>query len=117
MNHIQKELDNILSDLNKDISRWNFNIQMNEKIVEIIIEIYKSAKEWNIAKVKILIEQLKIIFWVSDFPEDFEDSNDNITRDWNFAEDDEEIACSEVESITWIFLNNLKEYHGNNKQK
>ena len=109
MNNTQKELEKILSALNKQISKWEFNIEANEKVVEIIINIYKAAKSWNIALVKLLIEQIKIIFGISDIPEAWEKEKE--TRDWNFSEDDEDIACGDVESITGIFLNNLKSYN------
>lgn len=111
MNIQQKELEKILKELNLKINKWELNIERNWNIIETIINIYKEAKNWNTANVILLIEKIKIIFWVSNLPEYI----DNDTRDWDFYEDDEEIACSDIESITAVFLKNLKKYNGSNQ--
>ena len=113
MNYNQNELKNIIDKLNNEINKWVFNIQLNEKIIQIIINMYKSANQWNISKTTILLEQLKIIYWVSNLQEYWNNKYENDNFDNKIEVNDN--LCLEVEHITWEFLKNLKKYNENNK--
>lgn len=114
MSNNHKELEKILKKLNSDIAKNQFNIQLNEKIIQIIINIYKSAKEFNITRLTFLIEEIKIIYWISDLDEYGSNNTNNDSSDKSWDEDiDENMIFEHIESITWNFLKNLKKYNEN----
>lgn len=92
--------ENYISNINQDLKNKNFDLNQNEEKVLIIIEIYKEAKKQNFEKVKELIIKLDCC--------DIENSDK--TRDWNFWETSEDNIenFTSLESITAIFLDNLK---------